>query len=371
MTLSLLNPEARTGRHDPGLFEADDYTAVDAFFRTRPDLEATPLRRLPGLAARAGIGDILVKDESARFGLNAFKVVGVTYALDRLLGDGRLGATRAVVCASSGNHGRAVARAARDRGLAARVYVPHGTVAARIDAIAGEGAEVVVSEGDYESAVREAAREAEERGSAMISDTGWPGYENIPRLIMAGYTRLLDEAATEWGGTPPDVVFVQAGVGGLAAAIASWFSFRYGPDRPFAVACEASAAPCLMESIRAGTPVSLDGPLDTEMAGLRCAEISGAVWPGISRIFDACVAVDDARSAATTRRLARPLPGDPAVVAGASGACGLACLLAVLEEAALRPVREAGGLNRSSRALVFNTEGATNPEYYARVTRSA
>ncbi len=368
MPLSVLNAATRSGEPDRGLFETAEYAAVNTFFRSRPDLRASPLQRLPGLAAQAGIADILLKDESARFGLNAFKVVGVTYALDRLLADGRIRRDQTVVCATSGNHGRAVARGAREHGLNAKVYVPHDTVLARIDAIANEGAEVVVSTGDYELAVRQAAGDAAAQGWAVVSDTGWPGYEDIPRLIMAGYTRLLEEAAAEWGKAPPDVVLVQAGVGGLACAVASWFSHRYRARRPFLITCESSAAACLLESIRAGEPVSLQGPFDTVMSGVRCGEISMAIWPSVSRTVDACVGIEDDRVADTVRRLAHPVASDPPVVSGASGACSLACLLAILEEEELRPIRDASGLNPRSRALVFNTEGATDPEYYERVT---
>ena len=366
MIRSLLNSKSRTGQHDSGLFQRTDYDTVRAFFQAHPELKPSPLRRLPGLAADVGLGDILLKDESERFGLSAFKVVGVTYAFNQLFSDGRLSQNQAVICASSGNHGRAVARVAHERGLTAKVYVPRGTVIEKVEAIANEGAEVVVSDGGYEKAVQQAANDAEEYGSIMISDTGWPGYEDIPRLIMAGYTRLLDEASADWGDLPPDVVLVQAGVGGLASAVASWFSFHFGPNRPFIVSCEPTAAPCLMESIRADRRVLLDGPLDTVMAGLCCAKISDAVWPNISHIFDACIAVSDDQSATTTRRLADPLPGDPLVIAGASGACSLACLLAMLSADELQYIRDASGINSHSRVLVFNTEGATDPKYHAR-----
>lgn len=364
----VLNPAARAGPPPASLFTAAEYADVQAFFEARSDLLPTPLRRLPGLARRLGIGELFVKDESARFGLNAFKILGVTYAIERLARAGRLAPSSLLVCATAGNHGRAVARVARNRGLRARVYVPAGTAAAPRDAIASEGAEVVMVEGSYDEAVRCAADEAARHGWVVVSDTSWPGYEEIPRWIMAGYTRLLAEAAAAWApGPPPDVVFVQAGVGGLACATASWLAWRYGPERPFLVCCEPLQAACALESIRAGRPVALDGPLETVMAGLRCGQLSPIVWPVLQSAVDAFVAIDDAWALEAVRRLARPVAGDEAVVSGPSGACGLGTLVALLADETLRPVREACHLGPRSRVLVITTEGATDPDLHRRI----
>jgi diaminopropionate ammonia-lyase len=348
-----------------GLFSSGDYADVEAFFSSRSDLVPTPVRALDGLAAATGLGSILVKDESLRFGLPAFKILGVTYAVDRLIREGgALSGT--LVCATAGNHGRAVARVARLRHLRARVYVPAATVPARCDAIAGEGAVVVRIDGPYEAAVEQAAEDALREGWTVVSDTSWPGYETIPRWIMAGYTRLLTEASGQWGPSPPDVVVVQAGVGGLAGAVANWCADTLDPH-PYVIVAEPASAACALASARAGRPVRLEGALETAMAGLRCGEVSPVVWPSLASTVQAFVAVEDGRAEDAMRLLARPLGNDPPVAAGASGACGLAALLAVAHEARLRPVREAVRLGTQSRTFVIITEGVTDPDHYARV----
>lgn len=324
---------------------------------------------LQKLASELGVGDILLKDESARFGLPSFKILGVSYAVGQLLREGRLVKDSVLICASEGNHGRAVARVAAENKLAAKVYVAANTSPARIKAIESEGAEVVMVDGNYDDAVRQAARDAEHHGWQLISDTSWAGYEEIPRRIMSGYTRLMTEAETQWTPEPPpDVMFVQAGVGGLACAVASWLCWRYGAKRPFMIVCEPSSAACLLESSRAGMPIALRGPFDTIMAGLRCGEVSPLAWTVLSTAADAFLSIDDEQCALAMRVLAHPRDSDPIVAAGASGACGLAALLAVFQDETLRPLREASGLNKRSRIFVINTEGATDPELYSRIT---
>jgi diaminopropionate ammonia-lyase len=318
------------------------------------------------------VGDIILKDESSRLGLNAFKILGVSYAVGRLLNQSRIAKHSVLVCATTGNHGRAVARTARLRGLKAKVYVPADTAAARINAIEAEGASVITVNGNYDAAVRLAAEDARLHGWTIISDTAWPGYEEIPRLIMAGYTKLMDEAERQWGPEPPpDVVLVQAGVGGLACAVVSWLCHRFGQQRPFTIICEPASAACYLESARAGKPVLLAGPFNTRMAGLASGEVSSAAWSTVVTAADAFVAIDDEPTFRVMRELAQPVHRNPAIVAGASGACGLAVLLEVLQDKGLRPVREASGLNAKSRVLVINTEGATDPELYAQVVARA
>jgi diaminopropionate ammonia-lyase len=164
--------------------------------------------------------------------------------------------------------------------LGAKVYVAAATSATRIEAIEKEGAEVIAVDGNYDDAVKQAAREAKLHGWQVISDTSWPEYEEIPRWIMLGYTRLMTEAETQWlPEPPPDAVIVQAGVGGLACAVVSWLCQRYGTKRPFVIVCEPASAACFLESSRAGKPVTLNGPFNTIMAGLRCGEVSPMAWP--------------------------------------------------------------------------------------------
>lgn len=368
MTQYILNPAARGPTRHPPVIDPHEYSRVASFYTSHPELQATPLHRLPALASTVGLGDIWLKDESGRFGLNAFKILGVLYAFERLLTTRPHGSGVVIACASAGNHGRAVARASRMRGLAAKVYLPAGAAPARVHAIAGEGAEVIVTDVGYEGTIRQVMQDAEEHGWLIVSDTSWPGYDEVPKWIMAGYSWLFEEAAAQWA-APPDAVFVQAGVGGLACAAASWLAWKYRARRPFVVACEPSAAACLLESARAGRPVAVADE-DTMMACLRCAEISPIIWPTIEEGFDAFVAVDDAHVARVMRQLAHPEKSDPAVVAGASGACGLGALHLVMHENALGPVREAAGLGIDSRVLVINSEGATDPVLYESIVRS-
>ncbi len=213
----------------------------------------TRLHRLGALAASIGLADLLVKDESDRYGLPAFKIAGVELALAKLDASGRLGANTVLACATAGNHGRAVAHAAARRGLRSIVYVPAGTRTERIHAVAREGGRVVVYSGSYDEAVKEVASQAAAHGWQIVSDTAWPGYDEIPRWIMLGYTRMFDEAKARWP-RPPDVVVVQAGVGGLAAAAASWWNDHTAFKRPTLICAEPTGAACLFESARAAPP---------------------------------------------------------------------------------------------------------------------
>ena len=219
-----------------------------------------------------------------------------------------------------------------------------------------DGATVVEVPGTYEDAVKEAARYADETGATVVSDTSWEGYEQIPRWIMAGYTRIFEEAAAQWD-RAPDVVLIQGGVGGLVCAAASWFASRFGASRPFAIACEPDKAACLFESARARMPVHVEGALDTIMAGLRCAEPSIAAWPAILRGIDAFMTVDDERVLAAMEMLSSAPPGER-IGAGPSGACGAASLIALAGSEELKAIRAACRLDRSTRALIVVTEGA-------------
>ncbi|HXH07116.1 MAG TPA: diaminopropionate ammonia-lyase [Vicinamibacterales bacterium] len=352
----------RAARHDAawsGLFDEPEFRQVAAFFDARPDLGPTPLVRLPVLARALGVGELLVKDESQRGGLDSFKIAGVTYALHRLEQRGAVTSATTLVCATAGNHGRAVARAGRERGLRVRVFVGRDADPSRVAAIRAEGAEVEPVDGGYEAAVASMADAATRHGWTVVSDTSWPGGDDrVPRAIMAGYTRLAAEVSQQ-AHPPPDIVIVQAGVGGLAAAVLSWYAYTHGPRRPFAIVCEPLGAACALESLRAGEPVTL-AETRSDLAGLRCATPSRAAWPAL-RAADACVAIDDAWADEAVRRLAAPVTPDPAISAGLSGACGLGALLALVHDEALAPVREAAHLGPSSRVLVFNTEGAGAP----------
>jgi diaminopropionate ammonia-lyase len=342
------------------MFSPADYEDVARFFEAHPELAPTPLLHLPALAATLGLGDLLVKDESARFGLNAFKIVGVAYAVDRLLRDRRV---ETLVCATEGNHGRAVARAARQRGLRALVYIRDSAEPWRVDALRREGAEVVLVAGTYDDAVRRMAADTGRMSrAAIVSDTSWAGYEAVPRAIMAGYTWIMREAAMQWNAAPPDVVAIQAGVGGLAGAVAGWLLDRWpGPRRPCLLCAEPERAACVRASLVAGRPVPVV-PGDTIAAGLRCGEMSPIAFAPLAAAVADCVSVDDAALREAMDRLAHPTGDDPVVHAGPSGACGLAALRAWMQRPEWAGARERARVAAGSRALVVVTEGpSTTP----------
>jgi diaminopropionate ammonia-lyase len=371
-----LNPMATRSASFRGLFADDDYRAVFAYFAAHPELSPTPLRNLPALAASLGLGAVSIKDESARFELNAFKIVGVRYAIHRLMSESdrgagaepRLGGTakRGVVCATAGNHGRAVARVASEHGLSCTVFisapaegdspVDRRSRAARVAAMTADGATVVDQAGSYEDAVLRAAEHGAASGDVIVSDTSWPGYEEIPGFIISGYTQILEEAYGQWRRTP-DVIVVQGGVGGLVCAVASWCAWRFGAARPFVIACEPDGAACLLASAEAGKPIALETPMHTCMAGLRCAKPSPAAWPAIARGVDAFVSIPDSLALDAVERLAQPEGADPPIHAGLSGACSAAALMAVAKAPDLAHVRRAVRMDRSTHALVIVTEG--------------
>jgi diaminopropionate ammonia-lyase len=348
----------RDGDRTPSsFFSAVDLDAVRTFYAGLPNAGPTPLHRLPHLAAALGIGELLVKDESQRFGLPAFKIAGARYAISKLVARER--GLRHVACATAGNHGRAVARAAFAAGLEAHVYVPIGTAPSRIAALRSEGAHVVVTSAGYDGTVRLMAADASGLGWSIVSDTAWEGYEEIPRWIMAGYTQIMNEAAGAWGPAPPDVVVVQAGVGSLAGSVAAWLDARFGSGRPRLVTVEPDGSACLVASLRAGQPTALPSCGPTAMVGLRCAEVSPLAWRALAPAVDAAMAIDDGLAAEAIARLERPNADDPAVVAGASGAAGVGALIALSRRPELHDARGALKLSTSSRVLAIVTEGPT------------
>ncbi len=334
-----------------------------AFFAAHPQLSATPLTGLPALANELGLASISAKDESGRFGLNAFKLLGARFAIETLIAEGALNKGDTLVCASEGNHGRAVARAARDAGCAARVYMAHDAAQARVDAIAGEGATVLRVDGSYDDAVRVLRAEAGAHGWTIISDTAWPGYERIPFLIMLGYTRMLDEVRDQGSGFGDQGythLFVQGGVGGLLCAMASWCAFHH-PDIKV-IGVEPTTAACLQASARAGKPTAVEGALNTTMAGLRNREVSPPAFASLMPNVDAFMAIDDDWTFAAMRAL-----NAAGITAGASGGAALGGLLAVCRDESMRDIRDQLQLGSSSRGLAIVSEGVTDPALWARV----
>ncbi len=348
--------------------------AVSDFHRSLPGYAPTPLVTLPGLAARLGLGSLLVKDESRRFGLKAFKGLGASWAV-RCLVDARrrdwAASLTTVATATDGNHGRAVAWAARLHGLAATIFIPAHSAPARVAAIRGEGARVVPVDGSYDDAVARCAAESAAHGWQVVADTGYAGYLEIPRLVAQGYETLFLEtdAQIEERLLPqPDLVVVQGGVGALAAAAVG----HYGPrrERPRLAIVEPDDADCLLESILSenGQPRAARGRQRSIMAGLNCGLPSLAAWPALRRGVDLFLSIEDRFAAEAVRLLWRPAPGDPRVEAGESGAAGLAGLLALATDDTFRTARERLRLSGPTTALMINTEGATDPEGFQRIT---
>lgn len=359
-----------------------------AFHHTLPDYAPTPLVRLPGLARALGVGEVLVKDESHRFGLNAFKGLGGIYALARAAGEvlGLAGpltweslqtpaARQALagvefVTATDGNHGRGVAWAARRLGCRAHVYLPAGSVPARAQAILDAGAvEAEILPLSYDDTVAHAARLAREKGWRLIQDTSWPGYEDVPAWIVQGYTTMAREAAeqlAELGLARPTHVFLQAGVGAMAGGVLGYLAARYGEAAPDFLIAEPEDIPCIYASAQAGQPRRVEGQAGTIMAGLNCGTPCSLTWPVLRDLARWYAACPDAVAEEGMRLLGRPHPGDPAVVSGESGAV-TAGLLARLAQS---PLRQDLGLGEDSVVLLFSTEGDTDPEHYRQVLRN-
>jgi diaminopropionate ammonia-lyase len=337
---ALVNPALRTTAVPPPSGDAIDFHAALEGYRP------TPLRNLPAIAAELGLGAVALKDESDRLGLPAFKVLGASWAVERALRERP--EVRTLVAASAGNHGRAVARVAALRGLGCRIYLPAGSAPARAEAIAAEGAEVVVTGGSYEEAVAQATRAGGEPGAIEIADVGESG---PARWVVDGYQTLYAEIEAQGG---CDVVLVPVGVGSLAAAAA-----RYGAQAGVAViGVEPATAACLTASLAAGTPTAVANP-GTTMAGLNCSEISASAWPSLRDGMHGMVTVTDAETHAAMRELARA-----GLVIGDCGAAPLAALRALAAEPGCTELREAAGLRAQSHVVLIASEGATDPAAY-------
>jgi diaminopropionate ammonia-lyase len=325
--------------------------------RTFPGYCEAPLIFAERLAAEAGIGLILVKDESARFGL-AFKALGGPFAIHQALA-GQTGAERSaqtVACASAGNHGMSVAWGAHQAGCRAVIYLPRGASPQRAAAMRAFGAEVVAEADDYDQAVAQVEADAARNGWIVISDTAYPGMEEAPRNVMLGYRTSAGEILEQ---IPPALlpthVFVQAGVGAIAAAFCAHFAEALGARRPRFVLVESITAACLMDSARRGEMTTIKGPFDTRMGGLAAGVPSALAWPVLAAGVDDFVAISDAPAQAAALMLRGELM-QPSVSASACGAAGLGALMVALA----RPGRRrALGLTRRSRALVIVTEGET------------
>jgi diaminopropionate ammonia-lyase len=372
----------------PSLFESENIDRVAALHHSMPNYTQTPLHSLNGLAKDLGVAGIYVKDESFRFGLNAFKGLGAGYAVAAILAQ-RLGmnAERITyktileklnaqqegkglfVTATDGNHGRGVAWAARLFGQEAVIFMPKGSASHRVKAIEDEGAKVIIFDGNYDDAVRTADVYATEHGGILVQDTAFEGYEAIPRYIMQGYLTMADEAFHQLKEKQirPTHIFVQAGVGSLAAAVVGYFYQAYQGNPPKFVVVEPSTVDCIYLSAKAGKREIVTGNYYTVMAGLSCGEPNPIALDILLNTATDYLSVCDEAALLGMRTLAMPREGDPSVVSGESGAGPLGAVQMILEEPKLSAVRNALGLDSQSQLLFFSTEGDTDPENYQKV----
>ena len=388
-----------TVNHVPGsddkfldLMSEENVTKANEFHKSFPQYSVTPLQKLSALASYLGVKGIYCKDESYRFGLNAFKVLGGSYAMGRYIAKelGRdisqlpynvLSSDKLIeefgqatfFSATDGNHGRGVAWAAKRLGQKAVVRMPKGTTKTRFDNIAKEGAEVTIEEVNYDDCVRMAAAEAAKTEHGIIvQDTAWAGYEEIPSWIMQGYGTLVleaDKQLKENGVDRPTHVFVQAGVGSLAGAVVGYFAHKYKENPPVMVVCEASAADCLYRSaVQAdGNLVNVTGDLQTIMAGLACGEGNTIGWDILKNHVTVFASCPDWMSAKATRIYANPLENDPHIISGESGSVPLGLAYTALHDEDAKDLKEALKLDENSNILVISTEGDTDPVRYREI----
>ena len=341
----------------------------------------TPLAALDALAGALGLSKVLYKDEGPRFGLGSFKALGGAYAALLVvrreiseafgrpvpLADIRrrrhagLASRITLAAATDGNHGRSLAWGCRRFGAACRIYIHAGVSEARAEAMRALGAELVRIDGDYDDSVRLCREEAEAHGWFAVSDTSWPGYVDTPRAVMAGYGVMVKEVSDALD-RPPTHAFLQAGVGGLAAAAAAGLRQRWGRESPRIVVVEPELAACLFESARAGAMTGVRIGEETLMAGLSCGEPSALAWEILAEEASDFLTVPESFVGPAMRLLARPPGGGPGIEAGESAVAGLAALIAAARSGALRP---ALGLDGESCVLLVGSEGATDPDSHA------
>lgn len=357
------------------------------YHKSFPEYSVTPLVSLKQLAGELGVAEISVKDESFRFGLNAFKVMGGSHAIGTVLAH-RLGqelddvsfetlvsgpvreklGKLTFVSATDGNHGRGVAWTAARLLQESVIYMPKGTVPERLENIRKLGSNASITEWNYNDTVRFANEQAQKYGWILTQDTSWPGYEEIPTYIMQGYTTIALEIVRALA-KPPTHVFLQAGVGSMAGALAGFFADWYGADKPAVVIVEPHAANCHFLTAQAGDGAlhTVDGPMATIMAGLACGEPCTVSWRQIEAFAEHFVSMPDEAAACGMRVLGSPLPGDPRVISGESGASGFGLVYAVLSDPACAGLKEELGINGGSRLLCISTEGATDRDNYRKI----
>lgn len=361
------------------------------FHKSFSEYKVTPLHSLSELANELGVSNIWLKDESYRFGLNAFKSLGGSYAVGKYIAKKlnmdisklsfemlnsknikeKLG-DLTFVTATDGNHGRGIAWFANQIGQKSVVFMPKGSSEIRLNNIRKEGAEASITDLNYDDAVRLATKYADENNGVIIQDTAWDGYEEIPTWIMQGYVTLIDEAIEQINSLDngmPTHVFLQAGVGSFAGTVQGYLEYVFGNNRPITTIVEPNEAACIFKSaeINDQKPHAVTGFMETIMAGLNCGEPNTIGWNILRDYSDMYISCPDYVAARAMRILANPLEGDPKVVSGESGAVGLGILSLILEEDGLKEIADKLNINKDSKILVISTEGDTDPENYKRI----
>lgn len=383
-----MNEMPKTEDKNLPLMAIEEVKKARSFHESFPQYSETPLADLKGMAEYLGLDRVCVKDESYRFGLNAFKVLGGSYAIARYIGEEtgkdiselpysvltsqelreKFG-TATFYSATDGNHGRGVAWAANKLHQKSVIIMPKGSTVTRLNHIKAENAEAWISDVNYDECVRQAAKLAEKtEHGVMVQDTAWEGYEKIPAWIMEGYGTMADEAGDQYGERPTHI-FVQAGVGSLAGAVVGYFANRYRENPPVMVVVEASAADCLYRGAAAGDGEIriVDGDMETIMAGLACGEPNITSWDILKNHVSCFISLEDCAAARGMRMLAAPLKGDKQVVSGESGAASFAALAAIMLKDEYKELREKLGLGKDSKVLCFSTEGDTDPERWKNI----
>lgn len=375
----------------PGFLSEEEVKSVRKFHSTIKGYKATPLVSLENLAKKLGVSKIYVKDESKRFGLNAFKGLGVTYATAKLLCEeldvnidkisfdyfkspeiAEKIKDMVFVTATDGNHGRAVAWAANQLGCKSIVYMPKGSSLIRLQAIQDEGADANITEVNYDDSVRMAKDKADEIGGFFVQDTAFEGYKEIPNWISQGYTTMASEALDQMkldGISRPTHVFLQAGVGSFAGSILGYFANVFKEKCPITTIIEPENAACIYKSASANDelPHDVTGDLETIMAGLACGEPNRETWPILRDFAKAYVSSPDYVVAKGMRVLANPLGRDEKVISGESGAVGLGLVTLLYERKEFKELKNKLNLDENSVIICFNTEGDTDPEHYNKV----
>lgn len=387
----IYNPGVRQPITDEPFLNKSKAAVIRDFHKNFTGYRETPLASLNNLAKTLGVSSVFVKDESHRFGLNAFKALGGSFAIAKCIAKRldmpfetvsfeklrsqqikqQLG-TLTFATATDGNHGRGVAWSATALGHKAVVYMPKGSSPIRLENIKACGAEAYITDLNYDDTVRLSAETAQRNGWIIVQDTAWPGYEEIPAWIMQGYVTMVLEAMEQLnraGIKKPTHIFVQAGVGSLPGAVQGFFTSVFKEDRPVITVVEPNNAACIFKSaqIGDGKPYKADGDLTTIMAGLACGEPNPQAWELLNKYSDMFIRCPDYVSAKGMRILGNPLGDDPRIISGESGAVPAGLLTVIMQQPELEEVRKLLNLNKDSVILLFSTEGDTDPEIYRKI----